>query len=67
MKLEKIKEEMIAYRDFFGGDLINVSEVDNAQTKEELKQIIWRHHSHMEDMLSDAKSHLNHFQNKLGI
>lgn len=67
MEIEKIKEEMIKYRDFYGGDLLNVDEVITCETKDELKEILWKHDSHMEMMLSDAKSHLNHFTQKLGL
>lgn len=67
MKIEKIKQEMLEYRDFYGGDLLNIDEVMACETKDELKQILNRHEGHMEAMLSDAVSHLNHFSQKLGL
>jgi hypothetical protein len=67
MEIEKIKEEMIKYRDFYGGDLLDVSEVENAKSKKELEQIIERHRSHMEMMLSDANSHLDSFKKKVSL
>lgn len=67
MDIEKIKKEMIAYRDFYGGDLLQVDEVKNAKSEKELERIIERHRSHMESMLSDACSHLDSFKKKIGL
>ena len=67
MTIEKIKQEMAKYRDFYGGDLLEVSEIKNCKTKKELGKIIERHRRHMEAMLSDANSHLDSFKRKIGI
>jgi hypothetical protein len=67
MTIAKMKKEMIAYRDYYGGDLIGVGDIENATTKEELKEILDRHTRYMEDMLSDAHSHLSKFKDKLGL
>lgn len=58
---------MLAFEDFYGGDLLGVSEVESAKTKEELEKIIDDHRNHMEDMLSDAHSHLDTFKRRLGL
>jgi hypothetical protein len=65
MKIEKIKEKMIAYRDFYGCDLLGLDRIEQAETKDDLKEIIDEHESFIEDMLSDAKSHLSHFRQSL--
>jgi len=67
MTIEKIKQEMANYRDFYGGDLLGESEIKDAKTKKELSDIIERHRSHMEDMLSDANSHLDNFKRKVNL
>lgn len=67
MNINTIKNEMIKFRDFYGGDLLYVDEVKNANTKEELEKIIELHRDHMESMLCDANSHLNNFKRKLGL
>lgn len=67
MTIEKIKQEMANYRDFYGGDLLEESEIKDCKTVEELNRIIERHRSHMEDMLSDAMSHLDNFKRKIGL
>lgn len=64
MTIEKIKQEMAKYRDFYGGDLLGSSEIANATSKEELSKIIEEHRSHMESMLSDANSHLDSLKRK---
>lgn len=67
MTLEKIKQEMINYRDFYGGDLFNSDEISTAKTKKDLNRIIEKHRSYMEAMLSDANSHLDSLKRKIGI
>lgn len=67
MEIEEIKLKMKSYKDFFGGDLLLIDEIDNCSTKEELVQILNRHISFIYDMAADAESHLNNFKNKLGL
>ncbi len=67
MTIDKIKQEMQSYRDFYGGDLLGLDEIKSAKTKKQLANIIDRHRSHMEDMLSDAYSHLDNFKRKIGL
>lgn len=61
MSIEEIKKEMIKFRDFHGSDLLDVSEVESAKTKGELRQILQRHSDHLEMQLNDAMSHLDRF------
>lgn len=67
MNIREIKKEMTKYRDFFGGDLLNVSDVKNAKTKEELSEIINKHNTHLEMMVCDAQCSLDRFKKKLGL
>lgn len=67
MTIKEIKKELQAYQDFYGGDLLEVSDMELATSKEQLAKIIDRHESHMEDMLSDAKSHLNSLRERTGL
>jgi hypothetical protein len=67
MKLKQIKKEMLAFRDLFGSDLLNVSDVPNAKTQEELTKIVNRHESHIEDMANDALRGVSEFRKKLDI
>lgn len=67
MTLEKIKKQMLSFRDFYGGDLLNVSDIESATSKKDLYDIIERHRSHMEDMLTDASSHLDSFKRRVGL
>lgn len=67
MTIEKIKEELLKYRDFYGGDLLNISDVEAATTREELSKIIELHRSHMEAMLCDAGSHLDNLKRRTGL
>lgn len=64
MTLENIKKEMLKYRDFYGGDLLEVGEIEKATTKEELEKIIENHRSYIEAMLSDANGHLDNLKRR---
>ena len=67
MKISEIKKEMLKHRDFYGGDIIYVEEINKAKSKKELAKIIEDHRSHQEAMLSDASSTLDIFKRKLGL
>ena len=67
MTLENIKNEMLEFKDFYGGDFSEWDEIKNAKTKSELAAIIDRRNRFFEDMLSDAMSHLSNFKKKLGL
>lgn len=58
---------MLKWTDFYGGDLADTEAIKKGKTKKELKAILDRHQSFMEDMLSDAGSHLDSFKDKLGL
>jgi hypothetical protein len=67
MSIEDIKAKMLLYRDFYGSDFSDTQAINKARTKKELAEIIDRHESHLEDMLSDAKSHLASFKKQIGV
>ena len=65
--IEKIKNDMKCYTDFYGGDLSTHAEIDSAETIEDLKNLFQIHRDYMEDMLNDAKNHLDRFEKKIGL
>ena len=67
MKIKAIKEEMLWFTDFYGRDISDRQSIMDAKSKKELADIIERHRSFMEDMLSDANSHLDSFKKSLGL
>lgn len=67
MTINEIKQRMKEYKDFYGGDLINVDDIDSCKTKSELKEIINNHYNFLEDQLADAKSHLRDMEIELGL
>lgn len=67
MKLEKIKEKMLKWKDFYGGDLPDYERIKNAKTKRELERVLEEHRDFMESMLSDAHSHIDDFKRELGL
>ncbi len=67
MKIETIKKKMKNWHDFYGGDLLGVSEIDKCETKEELREILDKHIRHMEMMLCDAISNAENFRKDIGL
>lgn len=67
MTIGKIKKEMLEWKDFWGGEIINSDEIDKAKTKKELAQILDRHENFMKYQAIDAESHLENFRRKLNI
>lgn len=67
MTIEKIKEEMLNWRDFYGGDIGDTEEINNATNKEELNNIMEKHRQLLEDMQRDADTHLDNFKRKIGL
>ena len=65
--LAQLKEEMLKWEDFYGGDIPDYKRILEAKTKIELQKILNEHRVFMEDMLTDALSHLDHFKQKLGL
>jgi len=64
MNIDEIKNEMREFRDFYGGDLLNIDDLDGAQSIEELKVILNNHEKHIDMMLRDACSPLDSFKMK---
>ena len=67
MKIAEIKEQMLIWEDFYGGDISCTDRIKKAKTKKELSEILDEHHALMENMLADASSHLSHFKKELGL
>jgi len=67
MTIDKIKSEMKAYTDLYGGDLLGIGDIDSAKTLLDLERIIENHRTHMEMMLCDANSSLDRLKKKLGL
>lgn len=65
--MEKIKKEMIEYRDLLGQPLIGSERVKDAETKEELAEIIDEHEEHLEGVVNDTQSALRSFKTKIGL
>ncbi len=67
LSIKDIKLKMVEFRDFYGGDLLYEDEIKKSKTKKELASILEKHRSFMEDMLSDAMSHLDNFKKSVGL
>lgn len=67
MTLEKTKTEILNWKDFYGGDIIDAEAVKSATTKKELADIMEKHRNYMEDMLCDALSNLDEFKGRIGL
>ena len=67
MEINEIKTEMEAFIDFFGDGLFEKHEIKDAETLEELAEIIDSHHSQLEMRCNDAQNHLERFKTKMGL
>lgn len=67
MTISEMKKQILKWRDFYGGSILDESEVEKAKTKKELKNILNSHGHFMEMQAIDAQSHLDNFKNKLGL
>ena len=67
MKIEKIKQKMIEWHDFYGGDLLNWEGIEKAKTKKDLAKIFNEHENFLEMQNLDALSHIKNFKKELGL
>lgn len=67
MEISEIKQEMKRFRDFYGGDILDIDAIDSCETKKELAYLLYRHELHMEMMLCDAISHLEQFRKRVSL
>ena len=58
-KLEKLKKEMIAWRDFYEQDIPCWDRIEAATTPKELYQIMQDHRHFLELQATDAETHLD--------
>lgn len=65
-KIEHIKNKMLAWSDFYGGT-IDTTVILNANTKEELNNIIEKHRQFLEDMARDADNHIDKFKQSIEL
>lgn len=65
--LEDIKKQLLNYRDFYGGDISETDLINNARSMEDIAAVLDKHERLLEDMLCDARSHLNNFRRKIGL
>lgn len=67
MTIKEIKQAMLQYKDFYGGDIPDTEAIEKAKSKKELAALLNNHSYRLEDMLADAQSHLRSFKQKLGL
>ncbi len=67
MTIEEIKAKMLSHKDFYGGDIMQRDEINNAKTKVELNKIMNDYSTHLEMMALDAQSHHDSFKRSLGL
>ncbi len=66
MEIEKVKEKMKAYTDYFGGSLNHV-DIDSAKTLQDLYEVLELHNSTFSDMATDAERNLDRFRRNIGL
>ena len=67
MGIKTIKNYLLTWTDFYGGDIPDKDSIKNAKTESDLADILDKHKRLMEDALADAKQHLDLFKRDLGL
>lgn len=67
MTLKEAKKELLKYKDFYGGDLVEIDEIGKAESMEELEEIVNRHIRFLEDQLSDAINDIEQLKQKISL
>lgn len=67
MNLFDIQKRMLNWRDFFGFGIADTVSIMNAKNKKELRAVLEKHRTDMEDMLRDANTDLDAFKKELGL
>jgi regulator of sigma D len=67
MKISEIKQFILEYKDFYGGDIPNTDEIKRARSKQELRDILHNHRIFLEDQLADALNHLREFKDSITL
>jgi hypothetical protein len=65
MQIKDIKQKMLKWTDFYGGDIPYTDLIEKAKTKEDLKIVLETHRSLLENTLIDAMTHLDEFKKSL--
>lgn len=67
MTIEQMKAEILAYKDFYGGDIPDTEAIISAKTKDDLRRILQKHDELLVLTLSDAQRHLDFFKRRIGL
>lgn len=67
MEIDKIKEEMLKYQDYYGWEFRDLNEIRDAKTKKELAQVIDDHDQFLENCVNDAQSSLERLKKRLEL
>lgn len=67
MEIEKIKKEMLKFKDLYGGELLESDKIEKAKTEKDLVEIIESHRTHLEMMANDASRNLDRLKERLGL
>src|SRR5690349_9690334 len=67
MTLTETKKAILAYRDFFRGDIFWIDDINNDEPTEELAKILDRYSPQLDDTHNDAQSHLSNSRKEIGL
>lgn len=65
--LSEIKKEILEWRDYYGGDILDDGAVKKAKSKKQLKSILDNHYRFLEHQNIDALNHCDQFISSLGL
>ena len=65
MKIKDIKEKMLSWSDYYGGDIMQRDRIEKAKTKLELSDVMREHIRFLELQNIDAITHAENFLKEL--
>ena len=67
VKIVEIKKKMLAWRDFWDGDIMYRDMIEEARTKKQLAEVMDMYYRHLENACNDALRHCEEFKRTLGL
>ena len=67
MTITEKKKRMKSFRDFYGGDMISLEDINKAKTNKDLALCCQKHYRFLEDQQTDALAHMDTFRRVLDL
>ena len=66
-KVERLKKDMMTWKDFYGKHIVSTEQIQNATSMKELKEIMHEHRAFLEEQNANALKHLDETIKNFGL